>query len=99
VWLKTEQKSVTKVTALTLDRRHVFTTRLGHKQGRKYPPCVLRQEHKVDPRFSIARTYDVLEKAGLNIASFESELNNCTGPENALEICAKWRNIASKVSA
>jgi len=53
----------------------------------------------VDPRFAIARTYDVLEKAGLDIASFESELNNCTGPDNALEICAKWREIANKVSA
>lgn len=53
----------------------------------------------MDPRFAIARTYDVLEKAGLDIASFESELNNCTGPDNALEICAKWREIANKVSA
>jgi len=53
----------------------------------------------VDPRFAIARTYDALEKAGLDIKSFENELNNCTGPDNALEICAKWRNMASKVSA
>jgi hypothetical protein len=53
----------------------------------------------MDPRFAMARTYDVLEKAGVDLAGFENEINNCTGPENALEICAKWRKIASEFKA
>ena len=48
----------------------------------------------MDPRFSMARTYEALDKAGMSSKGFEDEINQCTGPENALEICKKWRKIA-----
>lgn len=45
----------------------------------------------IDPRFSIARTYDVLRQAGIDHAEFEKELNNCDSPQDAMRICLKWR--------
>ena len=50
----------------------------------------------IDPRFSIARTYDALRKAGKPHADFEAELNACTSPQDALRICVKWRELALK---
>jgi hypothetical protein len=45
----------------------------------------------IDPRFSIARTYDVLRQAGIDHAEFEAELNSCQSPNDAVRICIKWR--------
>jgi hypothetical protein len=45
----------------------------------------------IDPRFSIARTYDALRQAGIDHADFENELNACQSPTDAMRICIKWR--------
>lgn len=50
----------------------------------------------IDPRFSIARTYEVLRKAGKDYADFERELNECQNPRQALQCCVKWRELALK---
>lgn len=49
----------------------------------------------IDPRFSIARTYEALRKAGKDYADFEKELNACESPQDAIKICLKWREKAA----
>ena len=53
----------------------------------------------MDPRFTMARTYRMLDEAGIALDDFNTEINNCQGPEDAFRICIKWQEIASKVSA
>jgi hypothetical protein len=50
----------------------------------------------MDPRFIMAWTYEDLRKAGISADEFEKEINNCEGPDHAIEICIKWRGIASE---
>ena len=45
----------------------------------------------MDPRYAMADTYDALKNAGISHREFETEINNCTGPEDALRICYKWQ--------
>lgn len=52
-----------------------------------------------DPRFAMADTYRNLDKAGISTKGFEDEINQCTSPENALEICKKWNKIAKGIMA
>jgi hypothetical protein len=53
----------------------------------------------MDPRFAMADTYRMLDKAGISIEGFNDEINKCQGPSDAFTICLKWQAIASKVSA
>jgi hypothetical protein len=53
----------------------------------------------MDPRFAMADTYRLLDRAGIALDDFNTEINNCQGPEDAITICYKWQAIASKVSA
>jgi len=48
----------------------------------------------MDPRFTIADTYKKLQKAGISYKEFEAELNNCDGPDHAIEICYKYQDMA-----
>jgi hypothetical protein len=50
----------------------------------------------IDPRFSIARTYDFLNKGGIDVKDFEAELMECESPFEALRVCLKWREIESR---
>jgi hypothetical protein len=52
----------------------------------------------IDPRFSIARTYEALRKAGIDHAEFEKELNACESPNHAVKICIKWREKATTMN-
>jgi hypothetical protein len=52
----------------------------------------------IDPRFSIARTYEALKKAGIDHAEFEKELNACESPNHAVKICIKWREKATTMN-
>jgi hypothetical protein len=49
----------------------------------------------MDPRFAMADTYRLLDSAGIALDGFNTEVNNCQGPEDALRICAKWQAIAN----
>jgi hypothetical protein len=45
----------------------------------------------MDPRTLMARVYRELHNDEIKTAEFEQEINNCTGPEDAVEIC--WRYL------
>jgi hypothetical protein len=49
----------------------------------------------MDPRTLMARVYRELHNDEIKTAEFEAEINNCTGPDDAIEIC--WRYL--KISA
>ena len=49
----------------------------------------------MDPRMHIARTLELLSDAGIDDKAFWAELDNCQGPEDAIQICGKYRAMAS----
>lgn len=53
----------------------------------------------LDPRFSMAITYQALEDAGMSFKEFEAELAQADGSYMALSICHKWAEKARKVKA
>lgn len=53
----------------------------------------------MDPRFVIASTQELLDRAGLGTDELWNELNSCDGPDDAIRICKKYAALAKGVSA
>lgn len=49
----------------------------------------------MDPRLHIAKTLEMLSDAKMDDTAFWDELNNCQGPDDAIQICVKYRAMAS----
>lgn len=59
----------------------------------------MKDNDVLDPRFSMAITYQALEDAGMSFKEFEAELAQADGPWNAMAICGEWARKARKVKA
>jgi hypothetical protein len=45
---------------------------------------------KMDPRLFMAKVYEKFRNDSETTARFESEINNCTGPDDAIRICVEY---------
>lgn len=48
----------------------------------------------MDPRLYMAEVYRALRGNAEMTAQFENEINNCQGPEDAIDICTKYLALA-----
>lgn len=48
----------------------------------------------MDARYMMADAYSALSRAGMEVAEFEAELNNCKDSTDAYRIALGWRNKA-----
>jgi hypothetical protein len=45
---------------------------------------------EMDPRLFMAKVYDKFRNDSETTARFESEINNCSGPDDAIRICVEY---------
>jgi hypothetical protein len=44
----------------------------------------------MDPRLFMAKVYDKFHNDPTTTAKFEAEINNCSGPDDAIRICVEY---------
>lgn len=50
----------------------------------------MAKKYETDPRYYMAEVYKIYRRKGKDANGFTKEINNCEGPDHAIEICKKY---------